>query len=54
MFAGPGLPKGASINHARVVDVTPTALGLIGEATRISKLGTIDGVNLADELRAAK
>jgi arylsulfatase A-like enzyme len=36
------------------VDVTPTVLGLIGEAERIPALGEIDGINLADELRKAR
>jgi len=54
MFSGPGLPHGASIDFARLVDVTPTVLGLIGEAERIPALGEIDGINLADELRKAR
>jgi hypothetical protein len=54
MFSGPGLPKGASIEYARLVDVTPTVLGLVGEAGRIKNLGEIDGIDLADQLRRAR
>jgi arylsulfatase A-like enzyme len=51
-FAGPGLPKGASIPHARLVDVAPTLLELLGEGHRIRDY-PLDGVGLADQLRSA-
>jgi hypothetical protein len=50
-FAGPGLPAGGSIDHARLVDVAPTLLALLGLDARITRLGAIDGVSIADELR---
>lgn len=52
-FAGPGLPAGASVSHARLVDITPTLLGLLGEAHRLDTVPPIDGINLADRLRTA-
>lgn len=54
MFSGPGLPRGASIEFARGVDIAPTVLGLIGEAERIKNMPGVDGINLAEELRQAK
>lgn len=54
MFSGPDLPKGASIEFARVVDVAPTVLGLIGASERIKMMPDLDGINLAEELRNAK
>jgi hypothetical protein len=51
-FAGPGLPRGASIPYARLVDVVPTMLDLLGESDRIGKY-TLDGENLAPQLRSA-
>jgi len=51
-FAGPGLPKGAAISHARLVDVVPTLLDLLGEGDRIGKY-QLDGENLAPQLRSA-
>ncbi|MEP0843538.1 MAG: alkaline phosphatase family protein [Phycisphaerae bacterium] len=54
LFAGPDLPRGAVVPHARLVDVMPTVLGLLGEAHRLDRLPAIDGVNIADELRAAR
>lgn len=52
-FAGPDLPKGGRIDHARLVDIAPTILGLLGEASRLETVPDIDGVNLADELLRA-
>ncbi len=52
-FAGPDLPKGAQIDHGRLVDIAPTILGLLGEAPRLSGIHDLDGVNLTDELRRA-
>lgn len=52
-FAGPELPKGAQIDHGRLVDIAPTIVGLLGEASRLTNVHDLDGVNLADELRCA-
>ncbi len=52
-FAGPDLPKGGRIDHARLVDIAPTILGLLGEASRLETVPDIDGINLADELLRA-
>ncbi|UCD29814.1 MAG: alkaline phosphatase family protein, partial [Planctomycetota bacterium] len=52
-FAGPDLPKGGKIAHARLVDVMPTILGLLGEENRLNTIGPIDGINLAHQLRNA-
>lgn len=51
-FTGPGLPKGASISCARLVDVTPTILDLLGEKDRIPQFA-LDGEDLAPQLRSA-
>jgi hypothetical protein len=53
-FSGPDLPKGAQIDHGRLVDVMPTVLGLLGEADRLKAAGAIDGIDLAAKLRAAR
>lgn len=53
-FTGPDLPRGASIPHARLVDFTPTVLGLLGEQDRLQNYPSLDGMNLADELRTTK
>lgn len=53
-FAGPDLPRGAAIPHGRLVDIMPTVLGLIGEEHRLDRIGPIDGVNLAEQLRQAR
>jgi len=52
-FAGPGLPRGAAIQYARLVDLAPTIVGLLGEAHRLERVPFLDGINLADELEAA-
>lgn len=52
-FKGPGLAPGAGIPCARLVDVMPTALELIGEQERLKHFPPIDGVSIADELKAA-
>ncbi|MGQ9650150.1 MAG: alkaline phosphatase family protein [Phycisphaerae bacterium] len=52
-FAGRDLPQGGRIDYARLVDIAPTILGLLGEAWRLDNVSDIDGVNLADELRRA-
>ncbi len=53
MFAGPDLPRGASVSHARLVDVMPTLLDLLGFADRLPPDRQRDGASLADELRRA-
>jgi arylsulfatase A-like enzyme len=50
-FAGPGLPAGNTISYARLVDLMPTILGLLGKADRLDGIGRIDGVNRAEQLR---
>jgi len=52
-FAGPDLPPGGSIDHARLVDVMPTVLDLLGEHDRLLRIERIDGVSVASELRQA-
>jgi len=49
-FAGPGLTGGAAIEHARLVDIMPTILDLLGELQRLSDIDPIDGVSLIDKL----
>lgn len=51
-FAGPGLPAGASIDHARLVDVAPTILGLLGRSGHNGS-GSFDGVDRSNTLRGA-
>ncbi len=52
-FAGGGLPRGASIRRARLVDVMPTVLEMLGEHERLAEVGHIDGVGILGELCAA-
>lgn len=52
-FSGPDLPAGATLSTARIVDVVPTILELIGEADCLRTAGPFDGVSLAAPLRAA-
>jgi Type I phosphodiesterase / nucleotide pyrophosphatase len=47
-FAGPGLSAGGAVNCARLVDVMPTLLDLLG---RYDRVGDIDGVSIVDQLR---
>ena len=53
LFSGPDLPRGATIRHARIVDVLPTILDLLGERDRLNGRVAIDGVSIAAELRNA-
>ena len=53
-FAGPDLPRGATIRHARLVDVMPTILGLLDEEQRLERIDPIDGINLASQLRTRR
>ena len=52
-FAGPGLSAGAHIDCARLVDVMPTVLDLLGEHRRLRHIDALDGVSLLPELRSA-
>jgi hypothetical protein len=52
-FAGDGLPRGGRVASARLVDMAPTILELLGESARLERIGPIDGVSLAPALRAA-
>lgn len=52
-FSGPGLPAGGRVRDGRMVDFTPTLLGLLGRADALRDV-TLDGINLADGLRSAK
>jgi hypothetical protein len=54
MFAGPDLPAGATIECARLVDVVPTVLGLLGEAKRLETIPPLDGIDLSGQLRSAR
>ena len=50
-FAGPDLPAGGQIAFGRLVDFTPTLLGLLGESGRIKTFPTLDGIDLSSFLR---
>ncbi|MGE0482264.1 MAG: alkaline phosphatase family protein [Phycisphaerae bacterium] len=52
-FSGPDLPAGTSLPTARIVDVVPTMLELLGESECLRTAGPFDGVSLAGPLRAA-
>jgi arylsulfatase A-like enzyme len=53
-FAGPGLTPGATIPHARLVDVTPTIIDLLSHGERMQEIQDLDGVSLVPQLRAAR
>lgn len=53
-FAGPDLPPGGRIECARLVDIMPTVLDLLGEANRLRTIEPIDGVSVAEALRHAR
>jgi hypothetical protein len=53
-FAGPGLPAGGRIDCARLVDVMPTILDLLGQSHRLARVEPIDGVSIAAVLKGAK
>ncbi|GJM24914.1 MAG: hypothetical protein DHS20C16_13290 [Phycisphaerae bacterium] len=52
-FAGPGISKGTNISAARLVDVMPTALDMLGELKRLEARPPIDGISVLPQLRAA-
>jgi hypothetical protein len=53
-FAGPGLTPGATIPHARLVDITPTIIDLLSHGERMQEIQDLDGVSLVPQLRAAR
>lgn len=52
-FSGPDLAPGSTIPCGRLVDVTPTIVGLLGDGERL-KPYALDGVDLSSELKAAR
>jgi arylsulfatase A-like enzyme len=52
-FAGPDLPQGGRISTARLVDVMPTVVDLLGESRRLKEIPPIDGISLLPQLRDA-
>lgn len=52
-IAGPDIPRGGRIRHARLVDVMPTLLDFLNESDRLDDVQPIDGTSRADEFRAA-
>ena len=52
-FAGAGLPQGGHIPCARLVDIMPTIMDLLGESNRLASVPPIDGISLRGELEAA-
>ncbi len=52
-FAGPDIPKGTTISTARLVDVMPTALDMLGEMDELIGKPAIDGESLLPNLRDA-
>ena len=53
MFAGPGIPKGSHIRTARVVDLMPTVMEMLGCSDRLKNVGPIDGKSLMPVLTAS-
>ena len=54
LWSGPDLPPGTSIRCSRLVDITPTVVGLLGEADRLKNFPPLDGINIARQLKNAK
>lgn len=54
LFAGPDLPARAEIPLARLVDLAPTLLGLLGESHRLESFPPLDGIDRSGELRLAR
>jgi len=52
-FAGPDVPQGAKLPCARLVDVMPTVMSMLGRADRLSAAGPLDGMDLFATIRAA-
>lgn len=51
--AGPNLPHGGRIHNARLVDVMPTVIDLLGHQGRLEWLEQLDGESFADRLKTA-
>ena len=51
VFAGPGIQHGAVIRTARIIDLMPTVIDLMGLSDRLKGIGPLDGVSLAGQLR---
>jgi arylsulfatase A-like enzyme len=51
MFAGPGIPKGSSIRTARVVDLMPTVLDMLGCSERLQNMNLFDGKSVLPQLK---
>jgi len=52
-FAGPDIPCGGSTPQARLVDVMPTTLELLGEEHRLEHRPPLDGVSIAEPIKNA-
>jgi hypothetical protein len=52
-FTGPDIPKGGRLANARIVDVMPTIVDLLGESEKLKDIPPIDGRSLAAQLRSA-
>jgi len=50
---GPDLPHGGRISHARLVDVMPTVIDLLGFGDRLKWLERLDGTSIAARLKAS-
>jgi arylsulfatase A-like enzyme len=54
IWRGPEIPAGGYIGYARTVDVMPTLLDFLRRPLDDSEARLVDGVSLADQLRAAE
>ncbi len=52
-FAGPDIPRGASTGPARLVDVMPTIIGLLGKQDRLESVD-LDGIDLSLRVKSAQ
>jgi arylsulfatase A-like enzyme len=53
IWRGPGIPAGARIQHARVVDILPTVLQYLGRQLSPTESRHTDGLSLVDRLSVA-
>jgi hypothetical protein len=53
VWRGPGIPQGACIRYARIVDVMPTLMEFLDRPVNDAEGDRMDGVSLADRLRSA-
>ena len=51
MFAGPEIPAGSTLRAARLVDVMPTVLEMLGKLDRLDAINPIDGRSLLPLLK---